>query len=254
MTEEIRVRSFGELLDGGFRVLTARIGLFVALGAVVYVPAAAADLAILLLQLYGVRDASSLFGAWLLRMALPALVVAATFPLAAAALASAAADHCRGRHVAFGDCLRRAGRIYLPVAGTNLLAWTLILVGLVAVVPGVVLGAGLLVVGQVMVVEEVFGVQALRRSWHLMRGHLMRGLTLTSVMAVMVTVPPLVLQFLLATLPVVGYPVTTLAYSIGLAYSVVVTVLFYFDLRCRKEAFDLTQLAAAVEARAGQPS
>lgn len=69
-----------------------------------------------------------------------------------------------------------------------------------------------------------------------MRGHRMRGLVLTTVLAVMATVPPVASEFLPATLPALGYPVTTLACCIGLAYSIAVTVLFYFDLRCPKEA------------------
>jgi hypothetical protein len=248
VTAEIRVRSFGELLDGGFHVLTERFGLLVGLAAIVYAPAALIEFAAGPLEEMAGLDESTLMNAYLVRAGLSAIAVLATFPFAGAAITHAAAAHCEGRAVGFFDSLRVAAHVYLPLAGTNLLAWTLVLLGLLLVVPGVLLGLGFLVVSQVAVVERVFGPGAMRRSWRLMRGHRMRGLTLTTVLAVMGTVPPVATEFLLATLPVVGYPMTTLAYCVGLAYSIAVTVLFYFDLRCRKEAYDLQVLAAEVSA------
>jgi hypothetical protein len=50
--------------------------------------------------------------------------------------------------------------------------------------------------------------------------------------------------------PVLGPIAQGFAQSLGVAYSAVVLVLLYFDIRCRKEAFDLEHLARLVEGRA----
>ncbi len=50
-------------------------------------------------------------------------------------------------------------------------------------------------------------------------------------------------------IPVVGPIATGLSQALGFAYTSTLGVLLYFDIRCRKEAFDLEHLSRLVEAR-----
>ena len=51
-------------------------------------------------------------------------------------------------------------------------------------------------------------------------------------------------------LPSLGALLGSLAEAVGVAFASAVSVVFYFDIRCRKESFDLEHLARLVEADA----
>jgi len=253
MSGEIRQRSFGEILDGAFRVLSERFTALLALGAVVYLPSGL--LAIALLPQSGMMSigAPGPFEAFLpalgLHTVLSVLIVAVTWPIASAAITHTVFEHYHGRVAGIAAALRVGWRIYMPLVGTSMLCWLAVLLGLILVVPGVWLALGFLVIGQVMVVEGAFGVAAMRRSRELMRGHLLRGFGLIAVSTAFALVLPATIQMALATLPVVGYVASAFVHAAGLAYSIAVSVLLYLDLRCRKESYDLQQLATVVAAR-----
>ena len=165
------------------------------------------------------------------------------------AVIHAANECCSGRRVTVLAALRVGWSIYLPVVGTSVLYGSIVLLGLILVVPGIIAALGFLVIGQVMVVERSFGAEAMRRSRALMRGHRLRGLALVVVSGSLVLFLQSGVLLALATVPYLGYPLSALAQAIGLAYSIAVTVLFYFDVRCRSESYDLQLLAAAVQVR-----
>lgn len=244
------VRSFGEILDAGFRVLVDRFAALTALGAIVYAPAALVDVFVFDSRWWTAstvgRDSGTILAAFAVHTLASACLVLTAWPLATAAMIHVVEVHCESRAVSLRESIATATRLYLPLAGTNLLSWMLVLLGLAAVVPGVVLALGFLLIAQVVVVEECFGAAAMRRSWFLMRGQRLRGAALALVAGGIATVPPVILQLLLEGVPLLGLPLSTLAYSVGLAYSVAVMVVFYLDLRCRKESFDLELLARAI--------
>lgn len=244
------VRSFGEILDAGFRVLVDRFSILTALGAMVYAPAALVDVLVFDSAWWTAstvgRDSSTIIAAFVVHTLASACLVLIAWPLATAAMIHVVERHCEGRVVSLRESMAAATRLYLPLAGTNLLSWLLVLFGLLAIVPGFVLALGFLMIGEVVVIEECFGAAAMRRSWFLMRGQRLRGAALLLVAGVIATVPPLILKLLLEGIPRLELPLSTLAYSVGLAYSVAVMVVFYLDLRCRKESFDLELLARAV--------
>jgi hypothetical protein len=61
------------------------------------------------------------------------------------------------------------------------------------------------------------------------------------------------LQLLLGYLPLVGPLASGIVQAIGAAFQSAFLVLLYFDIRCRKEAFDLEHLAGLVEGGARAP-
>jgi len=66
-----------------------------------------------------------------------------------------------------------------------------------------------------------------------------------------VAVPVVGAQMLIGMIPVVGLLVWAVFQAIGFAFTTAVTVVLYFDLRCRAENYDLELLAEQVEAGPG---
>jgi hypothetical protein len=104
------------------------------------------------------------------------------------------------------------------------------------------------------VLEGQFGARAMRRSRALMRGNLLRGFGVLAMSLLIVGVVSGVLQVALGFLPYLGTLGSSLAQAAGAAYNTAVSVVLYFDIRCRKEAFDLEHLARTVRRAAGQPT
>jgi hypothetical protein len=263
--------SFAEILDMGFRLLRDHFILVVGLGATLQVP-----LALVEAWSGGKLGLQPPAGAAFISGAITLLAVLGVAPIVGAAVTYAIGDAYVGRPPTIGRALRRAFAIVVPLTGTMLLIGLIvILVTLVLVAPALVaffapsvlpvsprlllagglvlnvfawthLWLGFLVVTQVMMLEATFGRAALRRSRFLMRGNRMRGAGITFLGAVIVGVLGGVLELALGYVPVVGAAAAGVAQAAGTAYTSAVLVVFYFDIRCRKEAFDLEHLAMLV--------
>jgi hypothetical protein len=103
----------------------------------------------------------------------------------------------------------------------------------------------------VIVLENLAGsFDAFGRSWALTRGFKGKVLGLSTVALLLTnTLPSLVLQgvgsALAATLPALGFVITALGYALPLILTPVIAAvitLMYYDLRVRREAFDLQML------------
>src|SRR5437879_8335379 len=140
----------------------------------------------------------------------------------------------------------------LPIVGTSLLVGICVMLGFVLlVIPGVYLFLSFLLVWQVMVLERRYGVTAMRRSRELMRGSLVRGLGITLAGAIIVSVVGGAIGLVVGHIPLLGPIGEGLARAAGVAYTSAVAVVLYFDICCRKEAFDLEHLARLVAGSAG---
>jgi hypothetical protein len=252
---DIRAMSFGEILDAGFQLLRNHARLLIGISALLNVPVA-------LLQ-----TGSRLSGlVW-------RLLLLVGGPVVATATTWAVGEVYVGRPASVGSALRAAWSVLLPLAGTVLLLYLAFagtagvlslvgvglalfvnrVVGVIFVVLAILACIGyllptLLLLWPVMVLERTFGWAALRRSRELMRGSLLRSVGIALVGALIVYVPSGAVQLLLGHIPVLGAVGVGLALAAGGAYSPTVMVLLYFDIRCRKEAFDLEHLARLVEA------
>ena len=176
--------------------------------------------------------------------------------------------------VSLGVLLRIMGLVCLISVGF----WILVIIGAVihkAVAVAVAVLAGVVAVGVVLrfvlgyvvatpalIVEDSRSGQAIARSVLLMDGHRLRALGITVLMVVIAYAAVLLLQgpFLLLTFMATAQHVEPSVWlaaglALGQAVSVCLTgpltlvalVLLYFDLRIRKEAFDLAMLAAGAE-------
>src|SRR5207249_5835600 len=176
-----------------------------------------------------------------------------------------------GRPVSVPSALRAVWSLLLPLTGTMLLVWLFFAIAvtvimLASVITGMVAGRfgaaaavivtapaffiylGLIfaLLAPVMVLERTFGPRALRRSRDLLRGSGGRALGAYLAGSVLVNVLSGVVQMALGRVPVLGPIGIGLARAAGVAYTSAVLVLLYFDIRCRKEAFDLEHLAQLV--------
>ena len=209
------------------------------------------------------------------------LVVAAVVPLQTAAFTKAVADRFLGRPASAGSCYRFAvnrwgalillGLIYLGLflAGAIVLAILVallllliggaggalaVLVGLIALVVGIIFYVRLVVASPALVLEGCRPWEAIRRSWQLTAGHAGRTFgVLVSLVLIEVLVGALlgIVVGIPAGLVGINSPAGVLISDLGtLIIGVLVApilaggvTLLYFDLRIRKEAFDLELLS-----------
>ena len=238
--------SFGEILDMGFRILRNHFVLLAGLQAIVFVPprlvadslTRGSDFPDPVVVLVG-----------MLPVFLALLILQ---PIIMAAITHAIGENYLSRSVTFGGALRFALSIVLPLLGTWILASIIVMVGFVLfIVPGVILALMFALLTPVMVTERVFGLTAMERSWALMKGNMLLALGLFLVTGILSSVLTAGVDLVAGFVPFVGSIVAAVVQGAANAFGVAALVVLYFDIRCRKEAFDLEHLAEQVESRAG---
>lgn len=255
MAYEIRPMSVGEILDTGFRLLRNHFGLLVAIAAIAYGPLGILQLALAQVTGSGRGQDGAMLVPMLVVVGLMTLVFLLAFPLASTAMTMALGDLYVGRPTSAGQALGQSWGILLPVVGTGLLSSILIGLGmLLLVIPGLWLVFAYWVSTQVMVIERIFGMAALRRSSALMKGHKGRGLVIGLVAMLLMSVVSGGATWALNAWPSINAIASTAVGIVTGAFFYAVNVVFYFDVRCRREAFDLEHLAQLVEQRGAMPA
>jgi hypothetical protein len=251
MRYEIRQMSFGEILDTGFQLLRNHFSLLLGLSLVLYAP-----IAVFNVILESLAPGSPTDPLLLLLTGLPlALAILVATPIVAGAITLAISRLYLGEPVDFGGALRATLPLMLPLMGTSLLSFICIAAGLaLLILPGVYLMLAFILLWQVMVVERVFGTRALGRSFELMKGSKLRAFGVVVIGGIIVSVVSGGLQLVLGFLPVLGGVGSALAQAVGNVYTTAISVVLYFDIRCRKEAFDLEHLAQLVQRHRAAPA
>ena len=98
--------------------------------------------------------------------------------------------------------------------------------------------------------ERRFGWHALRRSRALVKGEWWRTLGILVVAAIIANAPAYALGFVWRYIPIVGSILGSATHALSTTYGMIVSVIYYFDRRCRTEDFDLRLLAEQVRAEA----
>jgi hypothetical protein len=185
-----------------------------------------------------------------------ALIGVLTSLLSTVACFKAVADAYLGRQPSAGNSLRFAAR-RLPSALWLTLVVVVVLVPafIALVIPGIWLLVAYSMALPAMLIEGVGGFGALRRSFRLVKGHWWRVFLPLLVAYILVTVVQGIVTGALAALAVTvldsasftAHALSTLASIVGSALTTpvlsAVTAVLYFDLRVRKEGFDLAVLA-----------
>ncbi len=241
-TYQLRPLSFGELLDGALVLLRRHFGLVLGIAVVCEGIPTAMDVYIGLTGGASQNPGLSLLDR-LLTLVGSVLVTGATVRVVSEAYL--------GRSPLFGDAIRFAGSRFGTILGANIMSGILtFLATLALVIPGIVVACGYSVAAEAAALESGSSSDALRRSWELTKGFRWKALALGVVsigLILVVFVGAGVLGGILGgvmggldvVLAVIAACVSLLIYPV---ISCVFTV-FYYDLRVRKEGFDLEMLS-----------
>ena len=252
---ELRPLSTGEILDQAFGLYRRH---FATLAVIVVVVGAVP----LMLELY-VQAAGGVFAQpviWLVAVTLKVVLSA----IGTAAAVFVVSESYLGRTVTPGDALARAVPYIMRLVVVSILISLVVTLGLLFfIVPGLILLSGLLIAPQALVLEENRGaIEAMGRSWQLTKGSRRKMLGLIIVTAILVSIPsfagvtvaamltPDLTSLTEMNLPM-GWYVAMILGTVAqmLLYPLMYSVLTvaYYDLRVRKEGFDLDVLAQALE-------
>ena len=190
------------------------------------------------------------FGNLLLNMVLASIGTAAATIIVA--------ESYLGRAISAGEAFRRAapflGRI---IVAAVLSAFLMGLGFLLLVIPGIIVAVGLATTTPALVVEDLdSAVSAMSRSWSLTRGHRWRIFRALSLVLFLMYIPVVALGGFAATrITPTGLPggeelamnaVSSLLVALVQPLFYCVLTVAYYDLRVRKEAYDLELRAAGM--------
>lgn len=269
---QIGPRSGGKILDLGFNIYFGNITRLLGASAVIAIPLAIGLIAINVVAFGepGPGDELGLVdvGNDTLRVdydlfnAMQIVSVVATlfaYMLIIGASYTAANEAYFGRPVSVGDSVRKALRKLHSLIWVSLLTGIAVALGLIALLVGAIVVAVLLAVTiPVLMVEDVRGSKALRRSWNLVRKNGWRTFAVLVVAAIFTG-----LVQALAGLAseaanglaadhvnlwiVIVQSLSALALAFTASFTAVVTTVIYYDLRIRKEGFDIELLSRGLD-------
>ncbi len=252
----LRPMGVGDILDATFRLYRANFVTFALIGLVAYVPyalvvapsEARGNQAAEFQPGIGARSASPSGPARALGSAVFALVV---LPLCAAAVIVKVSAAYLDQPLSAWEAYQRALPRLVPLLFTNLFVTMFIAAGfLLLIVPGIIFSLWCLVAQPVVIVENVWGVAAIRRSRELMRDNLSKGFKVALAVFFLTAILAFALGLLVELVPwphvLVGLVLGNALQALLLPIQTAPTLLLYYDLRIRKEAFDLEQLASSI--------
>ncbi len=173
-------------------------------------------------------------------------------PLCSAALTHNISAAYLGKELSAGESYQRALPRLAGLIGTQFLAGVVVVLGFCAcLVPGVIFSLWFYVLIPIVVLEGVTGPAAMGRSRELTRGNLGKIFLVAFVAGLFAFIMTLIFRFGIGLIPWPHYTVRvffqTLAQSLLLPITTAPITLLYYDLRIRKEAFDLQMLSSATE-------
>lgn len=254
----------GELLDGAIKLYRSQWKPFIAMVAIVLVP-------VTFLQAFLTRSLGSPFvtepppvpgaaaeGAFVASGIIGVVQFLFVQPFLTAAVARAAAETYLGNAVLVGPTFRFAISRVHSILWISLLAFLAGTLGfLLLVIPGIIVLVRFTFGSAVLVVEGRKGRKALGRSWRLAKGYfwkilgaLFLAFLIAGIVAAILSVPG---NIAFAAVGPSGWPLAALGDSLGTVittpFTTLIIVLLYFDLRIRKEAFDLEVMAQEIVPR-----
>jgi hypothetical protein len=162
-----------------------------------------------------------------------------------------------GENVDAREALGRAGGFILPLVVITILSTLMTFVGfLLLIVPGFIVIAALALSNAALVIEAPVGpTEAMRRSWSLTKGARGKVLITLFVGFALIAIPAFTVGMLSAIADFVGawptWLTSVMVFGFGIfmyPFLYAVVVVLYYDLRVRKEGFDLELLARVAPA------
>lgn len=251
-TTGLRPMSTGEILDASFALLRHHAGVFFGIAIVCQgVPTALS----LFVQFGG--GAAQHFGLYVLGQLLTMLGYLLVSSASIRVVSQAYLGHDPGMADALNFAFGKLGRSLSAGLAAGLLAG---LAMLLFIIPGIVVACGLAVAVQAAVLEPLSsGLDGVGRSWSLTRGFKGRAFGLFSVVVVLFVLFGLGFA-IIAAIATALFKALLVPAVIGLGLALLflypftscVFTLFYYDLRVRKEAFDLEVLSRHLGIAAGR--
>lgn len=249
----LRPMEYGDLLDETFDLYKKNFLLFAGIAAVLHLPMS--------MILYTAGYDTQRFGSILTNLIDFVVMGAASWAVAKIYLGGTTT--IMG---AYKAVLPRA----LPLIVTMVLGYIAFGVGiLLLVIPGILVLTALMLLPPVVVLEEQGGFAALNRCWQLSKGHRLRIFVIGIITLIIISIISSVLLAPIILVSGIGFGGSPaggiigalfglcagLAQALATPIQAIVFILVYYDIRVRKEAFDLELLAQSIgEAAPGTPS
>jgi hypothetical protein len=261
----LRPLEIGDLLDETFRMYRRHFLLFAGISVIVSIPAAAlsgfsyyAVLGGLLQQTATGQPDIAAVQRTLLGVGIGAAVNVALLPFYYGAVTFAACQSALGRPVTAADIVMAVVRRYLPLLGYWVLIWLMLVV--FCLIPlWTWIWVGWVVVMPVMFIENEGLTSAMGRSWRLVQGRWWRTFLIIFLLLILFSIVRAALGAFIALglgllqIVISSVVVLWISAAVGVIIDALVNpvlqiavVLIYFDLRVRREALDLFQLAQSV--------
>jgi hypothetical protein len=249
----LRPLSVGEILDTSFQVYRRH---FSALATIVLI----CNGPPILLQIYSRAGGSA---SWVLTLLYIGLVVVLGL-IATGASVFVVSESYLGRAITAREALARSGPFVAPLIMASLLVGLLAMLGfLLLVIPGLIIVCGLALTVPALVVEAASPMDAMGRSWTLTRGFRLRMLGLFILIFLLILIPYIAVMgafgiasalFAAGGAKGVGAAIILIGTVVAAVVQLLLSPLYqaalviaYYDLRVRKEGFDLEVLASALQ-------
>jgi len=245
----------GALLDRAFRLYANNFALLLGITAVAYVPFYLIMLVFQSSMSFNPNDENAGWAAILYFIVFMVLWTSIAFPIAGGAATYAISERYLGNNVAINVALRRGLANFWSVAMAQITVSIRVLIGLMLlIVPGVLWLLSYSVVVPVILVEGQKAVPSLRRSRELMKGHRGKAFGIMTVMILLEAISAIGISSVLGSVlstdsasgAVLHSAITNLLSIFFAPLGIVATILLYYDMRIRKEGFDLDMLSRAM--------
>jgi hypothetical protein len=252
----IRELKLGEILDEAIRLTKDHFGVFLGIVGVLMIPFSVIGGLIEVamrptLPPNPTPDQSLAANLEILKVSTPLALMAMSVinPITEAALVYGIANAYLEKPISVGASFKRAFQRLLPLIGTGILVGLAIFGGsLLCLVPGILAALWFSLATQVVILEDMAGIDAMKRSKALMAGNIgtifVLGLLVGLINGGITVTPHLIPQ------PHVSAVAVAIAEGIVMIFSSAAFVVFYFSCRCKHEQFDLMLLAESVAAEA----
>ena len=245
----------GALLDRAFRLYANNFALLLGITAVAYVPFYLIMLFFQSSLSFNPQDENAAWAAIMYFIVFMVLWTSVVFPIAGGAATYAISERYLGNNVAIHAALRRGLASYWSVALAQITVSIRVLIGfMLLIVPGVLWLLSYSLVVPTILVEGQKAVPSLRRSRELMKGQRGKALAIMVVLILLEAISGAGISSLSkaifgtdSTSGAVLHSAINNLMSIFLApLAIVATILLYYDMRIRKEGFDLDMLSRAI--------
>lgn len=247
----LRPLSVGEIIDYSLRIYRRSFGTVITIALVAN--AIPVVLGVYIVTSGGVAANTTL---WFLNLILSLILGA----LATAATVFVVSENYLGQSIAPGEAFSRATGFIGQLIVLSFLVGLAVGIGFILlVIPALVIAAGLMVSTPALVLEGVGATTAMSRSWQLTKGFKLKMLGVAILVVILIMLPSLVIGFFAGmTTPALGAGRNPTAVVIPAALGQLVsTILYplmycaitvaYYDLRIRKEGFDLELLESTLQ-------